>query len=55
LQHGENSAAAQRNEVNPPAQRPVVAEADLQPVDENIRVGVDELQIAPQVRSSFIY
>ncbi|KAI6197462.1 BTB domain-containing protein [Aphelenchoides besseyi] len=46
LQHGENSAAAQRNEAAPPVERPMVVEADLLPVvDDNLRLGVDDLQL----------
>jgi len=45
LQQGESSAA--RNEAAPP-QRPIVIEGDAQPVEENLRLGIDELQIGQQ-------
>lgn len=49
LQHGENNAAAQRNEAAPP-QRPIVIDAGAQPIEDNLRLGVvDGLQIAQQV------
>jgi len=47
LQNGENSGTAQRNEVAP-VQRPIVIDADVQPVEDNLRLGVDELQVVQQ-------
>jgi hypothetical protein len=49
LQNGENGPAAQRNEAAPP-HRPIVIDAEVQQVEDNLRLGVDELQIVQQVR-----
>lgn len=56
LQHGENGPVVQRNEAAPPPQRPIAIDAEMPPVEDNLRLGVDELQIAQQVSLvSFIF
>lgn len=49
LQQGENSAAAQLGEAAPPAVRPAVAEGEMPPVNEQLRLGIDNLEPNQQV------
>lgn len=49
LQNAGN-VAQQQNEAAPPAQRPMVDNNDVVPVEDPLRLGVEELQLGQQVR-----